>query len=146
MFAIQLKLFSIGTIIVPTLVWSNQLIKLITLAGLNIVEQVIIHVEHVFESLVSFNIPVKLIYVLLVKIVISLDIFQQHLPKTFFQLEVGEMEIDKTFVQIEVQNLCIVGWIVIKEKQLTKINLGFEKNLQHVTINVEITYCQFSID
>jgi hypothetical protein len=37
MFATKLRLFSIGTIVVPTLVWSNQPIKLITLLGLNLV-------------------------------------------------------------------------------------------------------------
>jgi hypothetical protein len=29
-------------------------------------------------------------------------------------------------------------WTIIKEEQLTKINLGFEKNLQHVKINVDL--------
>jgi hypothetical protein len=48
----------------------------------------------------------------------------------FFQHEAGE--INKMFVQIKVQNLCIAGWTVIEKKQLTKINLGYEKNLQHV--------------
>jgi hypothetical protein len=38
MFAIEPRLFSIGTIVVFTLVWSNQSIKLITLASLNLVE------------------------------------------------------------------------------------------------------------
>ncbi len=28
-----------------------------------------------------------------------------------------------------------MGWIVTEEEQLTKINLGFEENLQHVKIN-----------
>jgi hypothetical protein len=42
---------------------------------------------------------------------------------------VGEMEIDEAPAWIKVQNLCIVGCIVIEEEQLTKINLGFEKNL-----------------
>jgi hypothetical protein len=45
----------------------------------------------------------------------------------FFQLEVGEMEIDEMLAWIRVQNLCIVGWIVIEEEQLNKINLTFEK-------------------
>jgi hypothetical protein len=31
-----------------------------------------------------------------------------------------------------------VGWTVIEEEQLTKINLGFEKNLQQVKISVEL--------
>jgi len=68
-------------------------------------------------------------HVRLVKIVVPLDTFQQHLPDTFFQLEVGEMEIDKMLAWIKVQNLCIVGYTVIEKEQLTKINLGFEKNL-----------------
>jgi hypothetical protein len=47
------------------------------------------------------------------------------------------MEIDETPTQIKVQNLCIVRWIVTEE-QLTKINLGFEENLQHVKISVDL--------
>jgi len=83
----------------------------------------------VFEPHVSFDIPIKLIFVQHVKIVISSNAFQQHLPKTFFQHEVGEMQIDKMPARIRVQNLCIVGWLVTKEEQLTKINLGFGENL-----------------
>ncbi len=113
MFATKLGLFSIGTIIVLTLVWSNQLVKFITLAGMNIVE-VIVLVEPMFESHVLSNILVKPVFVLLVKIVIPLDTFQQHLPKMFFQLEAGEMEMDKTPTQIKVQNLHIAGWIITK--------------------------------
>jgi hypothetical protein len=40
------------------------------------------------------------------------------------------MEIDEMPTQIKVQNLCIIGWIITEEEQLTKINLGFEENLQ----------------
>jgi hypothetical protein len=83
-----------------------------------------------FKPHVSSNILIKPIYVQHVKIVIP--------PNTFQQLEVGKMEIDKTFVRIRVQNLCIVGWIVSKEEQLTKVNLGSKKNLQHAKINVDL--------
>jgi hypothetical protein len=48
------------------------------------------------------------------------------------------MEIDKTLARIKVQNLCTIGWIVTKEEQLTKINLGSKKNLQRVKINVDL--------
>jgi hypothetical protein len=129
MFAIEPRLFSIGTIVVITSVWSNQPIKLITSTGLNLVEQVIKHVEPMFEPHVLFNVPIKLVYVRPIKITIPLDIFQQHLLETFFQHEVGEIEIDKMFARIRVQNLCIVGWIITKEEQLTNINLGFKENL-----------------
>ncbi len=107
MFTTKPRLFSIRTIVVLTLVWSYQPIKLITSTGFTLVEHVIIHVEHVFESLVSFVIHVKLVFVLLVKIVVPHDNFQQHLPLTYFQPKVGEMEIDKTPTQIKVQNLHI---------------------------------------
>jgi hypothetical protein len=43
---------------------------------------------------------------------------------------VGEMEIDETLIQIGVQNLHTVGWIIPEKKQLTKIKLGFEENVQ----------------
>ncbi len=78
------------------------------------------------KSPVSSDIPIKLVPVQLVKIVIPPDIFQQHLPEMFFQLEVGEMGIDEMLARIKIQNLCITGWIVIEEEQLTKINLDFE--------------------
>jgi hypothetical protein len=42
----------------------------------------------------------------------------------------GEMEINETLIQIGVQNLHIVGWIIPEKKQLAKIKLGFEKNVQ----------------
>jgi hypothetical protein len=35
------------------------------------------------------------------------------------------MEIDKTPSRIKIQNFRIARWIVTKEKQLTKINLGY---------------------
>ncbi len=96
MFATNSGVFSIGTIVVCTSIWSNQHVKLITLTCLNLVEHVIKHVELMFKPHVSSNIPIKPIYVQHVKIVIPFNTFQQHLPKTFFQLEVGKMEIDKT--------------------------------------------------
>jgi hypothetical protein len=49
-------IFSIGTIVVPTLVWSNQPIKLITSASLNLVEHVIKLVEPMFKPPISFDI------------------------------------------------------------------------------------------
>jgi len=42
----------------------------------------------------------------------------------------GEMEINETLIQIRVQNLHIVGWIIPEKKQLAKIKLGFEENVQ----------------
>jgi len=39
------------------------------------------------------------------------------------------MGIDEMLGQIKVQNLGIVGWIITKEKQLSKINPCSEKNL-----------------
>jgi hypothetical protein len=57
----------------------------------------------VFETHVSFDIPVKSIFVLPIKIVIPLDIFQQHLPEVFFQLEVRKMEFDEMPIRIIVQ-------------------------------------------
>jgi hypothetical protein len=113
---------------------------LITLTSLNLVKQFIQHVELVFEPHVSSNIPIKPILVRPIKITIPPNTFQQHLLKTFFQLKVGKMEIDETLVQIIIQNLCIVGWTIIEEEQLTKINLGFKENLQQVKINVDLEH------
>jgi hypothetical protein len=47
------------------------------------------------------------------------------------------MEIDKTHAWIWVQNLHIVNCTITKE-QLTKSNLGFEKNLQQVKSNIDL--------
>jgi hypothetical protein len=95
MFAIEPGLFPIKTIVVPTLVWSNQPIKLITSISLNLVEHVYVLIELVYVLPISFDIFVKLVFVIHVQIVIPLNIFK-HLPKTFFQLEIKEMKIDKT--------------------------------------------------
>jgi hypothetical protein len=83
MFAIEPRLFSIGTIVVLTSIWSNQSFKLITITGLNLVDQVIKPVEPMFKPLISSNIPIKLVPIQHVKMVIPLDTFQQHLLKTF---------------------------------------------------------------
>jgi len=92
----------------------------------------------VSKPLVSSYIPIKPVLIQPVKIAILLDTFQQHLLKTFFQPEEGEMEIDKMPACIIVQNLCISGWTITKIEQSTKINLGFEENLQHVKISVDL--------
>jgi hypothetical protein len=83
MFATKPIMFSIGTITVPTIVWSNQPVILITLAGLNLVQHVIKIVEPMFEPPISFDIFVKLVLVRSVKITIPPDTFQQHLPYIF---------------------------------------------------------------
>ncbi len=80
-FATKLGLFSIGTIVVPTSIWSNQHVKLITLACLNTVKHVYVLVEPVFVLLVSSDIPIKLLSILHVKIIMPPDTFKQHLPK-----------------------------------------------------------------
>jgi hypothetical protein len=53
MFARKLGVFSIGTIVVPTLVWSYQLVKLTTSTSLNLLEHVYVHVEFVSKLHVS---------------------------------------------------------------------------------------------
>jgi hypothetical protein len=98
MFATKLGLFSIETIVVLILVWLDQLVKLITSLGLNLVGKVNKFIEHVSKPPILFNIFVKLVPVRPVKIVISLDTFQQHLLEMFFQPEMGEMEINDMFV------------------------------------------------
>jgi hypothetical protein len=77
MFTTKSRLFSIGTIVVFTLIWSDQPIEL------------------VFVLHVSNNIYVELIYVLHVKITIPTSTFKQLLEK-ISQPEVKEMEIEET--------------------------------------------------
>ncbi len=127
MFATTLRLFSIETIVIPISVFLHQPINLIASIGLNLVEQVYVHVERIYVLPIPFDIPVEPVFVLPIQIVIPPNTFKQHLPKTFFQPKVRKMEIDEMLVQIKVQNLCIVGWTITKKKQLTKINLDSEK-------------------
>jgi hypothetical protein len=87
MFTTKLGLFSIGTIIVPTSIWSNQPVKLITSTSLNLVKHFVKPIELVFEQLVSSNIPVKSKLVQPIKIVIPPNTFQQHLLEIFSNLK-----------------------------------------------------------
>jgi hypothetical protein len=59
MFATEPRLFSVGTIVVPTSIWLDQPIKLITSGGLNLVGQVNKLVEPMSEPLVSYDVHVK---------------------------------------------------------------------------------------
>jgi hypothetical protein len=68
MFATKPRLFSLGTIVVPTLICSYQLVKLIILASLNLVEPM-------FKSLILFDILVKPTSILPINITIPLNIF-----------------------------------------------------------------------
>ncbi len=77
MFATKPRLILIESIVILTSVWSYQPIELV----------------HVLHD--SYNIYVKLVHVLHVKIIIPPNTFKQ-LFKTFSQPKVGEMEIDKT--------------------------------------------------
>jgi hypothetical protein len=64
MFATELGLFSIGTIVVLTSNWWYQHIQLTTSTNLDLVEQVYVHVETIYVLLVPFNIHVELVFVL----------------------------------------------------------------------------------
>jgi hypothetical protein len=83
MFVIEPKLFSIGTIVVPSPIKLKHSISLIPSISLNLVEQVPI-------------VPIELIFVLLAHIAIRHDIFKQHLLEPLFQSKVWEMAIKKT--------------------------------------------------
>jgi len=115
MFTIEPRLFSIGTIVVPTLVWSNQLVKLITVTCLKLVKHVIKNIQHVSEPHVSFDIPIKPVRVRTIKIIIPLDTFQQHLLETFFQHEVGEMEIDKMPSRVKFKTFALWDGLLLKK-------------------------------
>jgi len=63
MFVIEPGLFSIGTIDVLTLVWLYIFVKLITLAGLNLVEWVYVPIEPIFILPILFDMHVKSIFI-----------------------------------------------------------------------------------
>jgi hypothetical protein len=69
MFDIEPRLFSIGTIVVPTLIKLEQPINLTLSTSLNLV-------KHVFVLLVLSNIHVEPIFVLRVQITIPRDVFK----------------------------------------------------------------------
>ncbi len=78
MFGTKPRLFSIRTIVVPTLVWLDQLVKLITLTSLNLVGHVNKCVEPKFKPFVLFDILVKPVPIRSIKIATPFDKFQQH--------------------------------------------------------------------
>jgi hypothetical protein len=69
------------TIIVFTSICSDQPVKLITLASLDLVQQVYVHVEILIILLISFDILVEPVFLLLLKITIpfKFDTFKEHL-------------------------------------------------------------------
>jgi hypothetical protein len=59
----------------------------------------------IVESIQEFGgalIPIKLVFILPIKIIIPPNTFQQHLLKTFSQPKVREIEIDEMLIQIKV--------------------------------------------
>jgi hypothetical protein len=109
MFATNLDLFSIGTIIVP--IHIESISKLVFILDINITKLV----------------PkqcVELVCVLANNLTIPPDIVKQHLLEAFFHQEVGEMIIDETHVWEQIQDLTIVNWTETGDEQLTKVNLG----------------------
>jgi hypothetical protein len=70
MFTRKPRLFSIGTIVVPTPIKLEKPISLIPSTSLNLVEQVYITIEPIFVLPILFDKHVKLIFVLLVQIAI----------------------------------------------------------------------------
>jgi hypothetical protein len=84
MFITEPRLLSIGTIVVLTLVWLDQLVKLIPSASLNLVEQGYVHVEPIIVLPISSHIHVELVFVLHVQIVIPLNTFSNKIYQRFF--------------------------------------------------------------
>ncbi len=83
MFAIELNMFSIGTITIP--IHIKHVHKLVCILDIIMAEQII-------KQLI---VPID---VLVVEFIIPHDIVKQHLLKTFFHPEVGEMIVDETLV------------------------------------------------
>ncbi len=71
MFAIEPRLFSIGTIYVPTLIKFEQPISLISSTCLNLVEHVFVLVEPLHVLPILYDKPIELVYVLPLYIAIS---------------------------------------------------------------------------
>jgi len=45
---------------------------------------------------------------------------------------------DETPTKIQIQNLQIIGWTLIEEQQLVKLNLGTKANPQYIKINAQL--------
>jgi hypothetical protein len=87
MFAIELDLFSIGTIIIP--IHTELVSKLAYIPNLSI----------------SKSIPkqhVERVYVLVINLAIPFDTINQRLPKTFFHPKVEEIIVDEMLVREQV--------------------------------------------
>jgi hypothetical protein len=61
------------------------------------------------------------------------------------QVKVGEIIIDETPIRKRVQDLTITNWTIIKEEQVTKVNMGTKENVQQVKMSV-LTDCYKTID
>ncbi len=49
------------------------------------------------------------------------------------------MIIDETPIQERNQDLTIVRWTIIEEKQMNKVNLGTKENVQQVKMNASLS-------
>ncbi len=84
MFAIELYMFSIGTISVCTHTKPIHTIECI---------------PHIVTIELVLKQPIKPVGVLAMKLTIPPNIIKQHLPETFFHQEVGEMIVDETLIR-----------------------------------------------
>ncbi len=99
MFAIELNMFSIGTIVVPT--HTELVLKSTILPDFSITKPV---PKQLVES----------ICVLVINLTIPPNIIKQCLLEIFFHLKVGGMIINETLVQERIQDLTIAGLTLIE--------------------------------
>ncbi len=56
-------------------------------------------------------------------------------PKTYYKHQLGSVEVDETLAKKKAQGLQIVGWTLIDNRQLMKLNLRIDVEPQMVKIN-----------
>ncbi len=59
-------------------------------------------------------------------------------PKTYYRHKLGNVVVDETLANIKAQGLQIVGWMLIEDQRLMKLNLGTNAEPQMVKINAQL--------
>ncbi len=59
-------------------------------------------------------------------------------PKTYYKHQLDSVIVDETLAKIKAQWLQIVGWTLIENQQLMKLNMGTNVKPQMVKINAQL--------
>ncbi len=63
-------------------------------------------------------------------------------PKTYYNHQPWNVAVEKTPAKIKAHKLQVVGWMLIEDQQLMKLNLGTNAKPQLVKINAQLETCK----